>query len=117
MVRYTQNAKITDTFLGYKESHFTFYIYFELEHGGGGMGGFALDEWDEKAKKRIPHQMAAIAIQRILEVLEVKSWEEVPGQFIRVVEPEWGKTIKGIGHGLKDKWFIKDEFIAEFTSN
>ena len=47
-------------------------------------------------------------ILRILSVLEVENWEDLPGKTIRVeTDGEFG-SIRGIGHIIKDVWFYPE---------
>lgn len=98
-----KNAKITGTMLG-KEDHgvMTFYIY--LDYGGmsQGFGGYVLDRWIEKEKTRRGSMFGMEAIRRILEVLEIETWEKLPGTPVRV-KGNFCK-IRAIGNYLKDNW-------------
>lgn len=108
------NAKITNTQLGY-EDHCIFTCMLTLEGGGWGcgFGGYALDEYKKQYKKRIATQQGFQAIIELMETLEVRNWEELKGQYVRVVSQGWGGKIKKIGHLIKDKWFSFEDFFAE----
>lgn len=46
-----------------------------------------------------------------MKTLEVDSWEQLKGQYVRIVSKGWGEKIDKIGHLMKDKWFsFKDYF-------
>jgi hypothetical protein len=47
-------------------------------------------------------------IARVLDVVGVDSWEELPGKHIRVDHDEWG-PIHRIGNIIEDKWFDPNE--------
>ena len=98
-----KNAKITGTMLG-KEDHgvMTFYIY--LDYGGmlQGFGGYVLDRWVEKDKTRRGSMFGMEAIRRILEVLEIETWEKLPGTPVRVKGSF--SEVRAIGNYLKDSW-------------
>ena len=46
-----------------------------------------------------------------MKTLEVESWEELKGKYVRVEIEGWGGKILRIWHLMKDKWFsFKDYF-------
>ena len=46
-----------------------------------------------------------------MKTLEVESWEELKGKYVRVEIEKWGGKIVKIGHLMKNKWFsFKDYF-------
>jgi hypothetical protein len=53
------------------------------------------------------------AIAEILKTLEVNSWEELPGQFVRAENQGAGMPCSKIGHLIKDQWFSFDEFFGQ----
>ena len=110
----TTNAKITSTMLG-KEDHgiFTFFLMLEFDSCGCGFGGYALDEYNNTLKKRICTAAGLEVINRILDVVEVDKWEDLPGKYIRIKSNGWGSTIKEIGNIIKDKWFNIEDFFEE----
>ena len=92
-----KNAKIVSTMLG-REDHGIFTFMLNLRYNGGsgqGAGGICLggDKVDS---------ICGPMIARILEVVGVMTWEELPGQPIRV-KAEQAK-VHAIGHYLDDKW-------------
>lgn len=106
-----KNAKITSTFLG-REEHgiFTFSIFVDIAGGSCcGIGNYALDYCGEN-NKRVFRAKSAEAISQILDVVGVKSWEELKGKYIRVKDEGWGSTIKAIGNLMSEKWIDFDEF-------
>jgi len=115
-MREIKNAKITGTFLG-KEDHgiATFYINLNYGDGAQSAGTYAIDQpiKDENGKF-ICRQGTAKGLQailKILEILEIDSWESLIGKHIRV-DSDMGGVYK-IGHLLKDKWFDFKEHFAE----
>jgi len=105
--REIKNARIRSTRLGV-EDHGIFSAYLDLDYGGGGQsfGGYALDGCPVERRagsKRVPTRFAGLFIARVLEVLEVGTWEKLPGTFCRV-DSDWGNVYR-IGHPLKDLWF------------
>ena len=97
-------AKIVGTSFG-REDHgiMTFFIHVEGDGWGCGFGGYALDKWDAQKKKRVGTAEGMESLIRIMETLEVDSWEKVKGQYVRVVLED--HAIKKLGHVIKDKWF------------
>lgn len=91
-----QNAKITDTMLGY-EDHGIFTCMLYLDYGGScqGFGGYQLGkEYTDKH------------IQGIMKAVGVDKWEKLKGQMVRVKrDPGYGGKILAVGHILEDKWF------------
>lgn len=52
------------------------------------------------------------AMMRIMDVVGVERWEDLPGKYVRVVDNGWGGTVDTIGNIIKDKWFNIKEFFA-----
>ena len=92
------NAKIESTFLGF-EDHGLFTFYLNLAYGGSGgqsAGGYFIVG---KFYSLIP---------KILKIVGVEKWEDLPGKHIRV-RAEHGK-VHEIGNVLEDKWLnFKEE--------
>ena len=110
-----KNAKITNTMLG-REDHgiMTFMIYIDIsESGGCGVGGYAIDNYDRETKGRKYTAKGLESISKILEVVGVDTWEQLKGQYIRVKDSGWGKTIDEIGNLMEDKWFNLREFFSK----
>lgn len=107
-----RNAKITDTKLG-REDHgiFTFMIFVEFNHCGCGIGGYCLDGYDEKLEGRVFYNKSMEVISRILDVVGVDNWEDLPGKYVRIKDNGLGSTIDEIGNLMEEKWFnIRDFF-------
>ena len=108
MVPETKNANITRTMLGI-EDHGIMSYSLTLDYGGSGQsfGGYCLDtpvkDEDGKFLGRKGVAYGADTILKILETLEVSSWEKLPGTKCRVVATHTG--VHQIGHLLKDQWF------------
>ena len=100
-----QNAIIKNTFLGFDYPIFTFELSLDIQDGTGCcFGGYALDEFDKSKNKRIVQQKGAEAVQRILEVVGVDSWEKLKGKYVRVETKGLGSPITKIGNIMKDEW-------------
>jgi hypothetical protein len=117
-----ENGKIRSTMLG-PEDHgiFTAYIQIDFAIGTQGFGGYGFDHWvgerASKKGKRVGHAYGAEFIRRLLEVLEVASWEKLPGTPVRVKregDSGWNGKIVAVGHYMKDQWLdpaaLADEF-------
>lgn len=104
------NAKITSTKLGEDHGCLTANLFVE---GGGWactFGGYCLDHWFAEAGGHSSSDGYG-AIIELMKTLEVESWEELKGKYVRVEIEGWGGHIIRIGHLMKDKWFsFKDYF-------
>lgn len=106
-IEYIENARISKTFLGKetKEGSLTAYITIELSIDGvQTFGGMNLSLGDDLHK----------FIDEVLRVCEVNTWEDLPGQHVRVRHRAGVlDTIIGIGHITKDKWYLPDELAED----
>lgn len=105
------NAKITSTSLG-MEDHGIMTCYLHLEGDGWGcaFGGYALDTWDEKRKRRVGVAAGMDALMTLMEILEIGRWEDLAGQYVRCETHGWRGKITKIGHLIKNRWFSFDEY-------
>lgn len=108
-----KNAKIKRTLLG-NEDHGIFTCRIYLDYGGlsQSFGDYALDQFNKDKNERVGTAFGLQFIKEILKVLEVKSWEDLPGTFLRV-ECDWGKVYR-IGHFLKNQWFDPSKLCEEY---
>jgi hypothetical protein len=74
----------------------TCWLTLEVDGGLQGFGGYRLDG-------PCNYNYGAETIKRILDTLQVKKWENLPGTPVRV-DGDYEK-IHRIGHFLKDQWF------------
>lgn len=109
----TQNAQIAATQLGYDDHGIvTAFLQLQWPGMGGGFGGYVLHS-DH------PHSgLTAFGMQylrSVLDVVGVRTWEELAGKHIRIVqEPGSGlNRIIGIGHIMEDRWFFPHELGGE----
>lgn len=107
-----ENAKITKTKLGQEHGCLTADIIVEGDSWGCAFGGYCLDHWCAEVGKHSSTDGYG-AIIELMKTLEVESWEELKGQYIRVESEGWGGRILKIGHLIKDKWFSFDEYFKE----
>ena len=105
------NAQITSTKLG-REDHgiMTFMIFVKTESYSVGVGGFALDQYSRETKDRIFSATGLEAISKILEIVGVDNWEDLPGKYIRIKDNGLGTPIEEIGNLIEDKWFNIGKF-------
>lgn len=109
-----KNAQIESTMLG-REDHgiMTFSIHVKFDKCVCcGIGGYCLDEYSSETKTRVFRGESIEVISKILEVVGVETWEQLPGKYIRIKDNGWGSTIDEIGNLMEDKWFNLREFFA-----
>lgn len=108
------NAIIKDTMLGYEDHGIlTFMLFVETSGYQCGVGGYVLDNYDKEQKRRIPVAKSMEAITKILNVVGVKRWEDLKGQYIRIKSAAgWSAKIKEIGNIMTDKWFNMEDFFS-----
>lgn len=110
-----KNAQIVSTMLG-REDHgiMTFVIRVRFDNCCEcGIGCYAIDEYDRESKSRVFTAKGLEAISKILDVVGVDTWEQLPNKYIRIKDQGWGKTIDEIGNLMEDKWFNLREFFSE----
>ncbi len=112
----TKNATITRTILGF-ENHGIFSFMLQLDYGGAGQGfgGYALDNFSKEHDRRLGTAAGMDLISRILTLLDVKKWEDLPGTSIRV-RAEHNK-IHAIGHYLRDDWLDIEKHFESWEEN
>ena len=74
----------------------TFWLHLDYGGSGQGFGGYGLGDYKK------PCGFGIAAISKVLDVLDVREWEKLPGTPCRV-EYEHSKVHR-IGHFLKDQW-------------
>ena len=107
-----KNARIISTMLG-REDHGirTWTIGTKFDVGRRGVGGYALDGYDKESNTRVFKAESMESISKLLEVVGVDKWEDLPGQYIRFEDNGSRSTITKIGNIIDDKWFdLKDFF-------
>lgn len=105
-----ENAQITSTKLGEEHGCLTARVIVEGDGWGGGLGGYCLDHWCAKTGEH--HSSDGYgAIIELMKTLEVESWEELKGKYVRVESENW-KIIR-IGHLMKDNWFSFEEYFKQ----
>lgn len=98
----TINAKITSTQLGV-EDHGIMTAFLFLDYGDRTQcfGGYCLGTPEK------PDVSLAKFITRVIEVVGVCNWEDLPGKVIRVKQEH--TKVHQIGHFLKEEWYDPSE--------
>jgi hypothetical protein len=112
-----RNAKITSTMLGIEDHGImTFMLHLDYGGSGQGAGGYVLDTPIKKNGKFSHRQGVAAGmdiILKILELLNVGKWEDLPGHYCRVRSSH--SSVDAIGHPLKDRWLNFKEHFDSFV--
>lgn len=108
------NARIESTMFG-REDHgiMTWMIFISSGAFSCGVGGYALDSYDKDTKTRVFRAESMESVSKVLEVVGVDKWEDLPGKYIRFEDNGWGSTITKIGNIIEDKWFDMKEFFGK----
>lgn len=109
-----KNAIIESTMLG-REDHDILTFFINIRFNGGShcsVGGYCLDEYDPANETRVYSAKSMEIISKILEVVGVNTWEELPGKYIRFADDGWGHPIVKIGNIMEDKWIDFKEFFS-----
>ena len=106
-----KNARIQSTMLG-REDHgiMTFMINISSDGFYCGVGGYCLDRFDSAKQTRVFRAESMEAISKVLEVVGVDKWEDLPGKYIRFEDN--GSIITKIGNIIEEKWFDIREFFG-----
>lgn len=111
-----KNAKIRSTMLG-RENHeiMTFMIYISADGFDCGIGGYWLDEFNSATQTRVFRAESMEAISKVLEVVGVDKWEDLPGKYIRFEDNGWGSKVTKIGNIIEEKWLNLEELFGKVT--
>lgn len=117
-----KNAKITEVKL-YIEDHdiLTFHIWLDLGcETVCTLGGYALDQAfrtseDSWEYERISSPAGLDCIRKIMEVVDVRSWEALKGKYVRYEDNGWGSRVTKIGNIIEDKWIDVAEFFKNYN--
>ena len=117
-----KNAKIDYVKL-YIEDHdiLTFSIGLDLGSGCCALGGYALDQsfrvnendnrWDYERKSS---PAGLDCMRKIMEIVGVRSWEDLKGKYVRYEDNGCGSRITKIGNIIKDDWIDIDDFMKNY---
>lgn len=106
------NGQIASTKLGEEHGCLTAEIFLEGSGWGVSFGGYCLDHWFSDVGEYGSSDGYG-AIIELMKTLEVNSWEQLKGEYVRVEFEGWGGKVLRIGHLMKDKWFSWDKYFAE----
>lgn len=106
-----ENARITSTHLGLEDHGiFTFWLHLDYGSSGQGYGGYGLGSYKQGDSHGLDFGMATI--QRVMQVVGVEKWEDLPGKYVRT-EHNWTRVTR-IGNILKDDWLDLEDLAQEF---
>ena len=115
MANEIKNAKIVSTKLGEEHGCLTANIVLEGHSWGCVFGGYCLDHWCADVGEYSSTDGYG-AIIELMKALEVESWEQLKGLYVRVETEGWGGRVIKIGNLLKDKWFSFKEYFETAKS-
>ena len=109
-----KNAKISSTMLG-REDHgiMTFMLYIDACDFACGVGRYCLDEFNSATQTRVFRAESMEVISKILEVVGVDKWEDLPGKYIRFEDNGFGSNVTKIGNIIDEKWLDFEEFFGK----
>lgn len=92
----------------------TVWLYLNYGGSGQGFGGYALYLPDGFKHHNI-WGVAGHFIYRILQIADVKNWDQLQGKTIRVKQDD--RSVYAIGHIVKDDWFCPKEDFENLDCN
>lgn len=103
-----KNAKIDSTYIGFEYGMLTIWLYLSLDGRNQGFGGFCL------YNPKYPEEDSVTGkyIAELLRVLQVKSWEKLPGTYCRIQHDDQDNIIR-IGNIIKNDWFTQKEILSK----
>lgn len=109
-----ENAKITSVSLNMKDCG-VLTLYLTLEGCGWGVsyGGYVLGKGYLGATEFEGSAKGLESIMRIMNVVGVKEFSEMEGEYVRAALKGWGEPVKIIGSIIKDEWFDYGAFFKE----
>ena len=118
---YAKVARIESTMIGTQDHGIlTAFLHCEGDGWGVGVGGFALDQYDKAAEKRITTAYGLDHIVQIMTTVGVDTWEKIPGREVLVLfdsEHSWGSKAVGLAHiSDESKVLILKEHVAEWKA-
>lgn len=116
-------AKITSATLEIKDRGIlNFWVFVDYEEGcSQGVGGIALDTWDENKKRRVGTAYGCEMIRQLLEFFSVNNLTEIKDQMVYVLGEGAGFSFspRGFEHlyvnDKKKKTLLFDEIYKEFA--
>lgn len=109
-----RNAKITSVSLTMADHGcITYWLQLDFNGCSRGYGGYCLGHGYLGAKEFDATGKGLEAMMHIMDVVGVDRWENLKGQYVRIVDNGLGRTIDTIGNIIEDKWFNQREFFSE----
>ena len=112
-----ENALITNASISMADHGcLTFNLVLKGNGWGCSYGGYCIAHGYKGAKEfNAKNGSGLVAMMRIMDVVGVSRWEDIPGQYVRVdVGDGWGSTITRIGNVIEDKWFDIEKFFESY---
>lgn len=99
----------------------TFYIYVDYEEGmSQGIGGYALDEYNEELGRRVGTAYGCEVIRQLLVVLGVNNFSEMVGKDVWILTEGTGLSVKPLGiqtlRGDGSKSVIFKDILEQFKT-
>ena len=118
MVIKIANARIVKTMLGFEKEIgvCTWYLTLETSDFYTTFGGRRIDVIDKKTGGVSGDSLGLTSLLRMLQALDVSTWEELKGQYIQVqleIDPLGACQLIAVGHFMKDQWFNVSKFYRE----
>lgn len=110
-----KNAKITNVSITMAD-HGCLTFWIALDGGGWGCsyGGYCIGLGFLGAKEFTAENGKGLeAMMHIMNVVGVSRWEDLTGEYVRIVDPGLGGIVTKIGNILKDQWFDIKEFFKD----
>lgn len=114
------NATIVSTCLGcgdWSNGQFTFLIRLKYAHLSMEFGGYSLSHRDFANKEIVGHAGGPESINKVLEVVDVGTWEDLVGAAVRIAKPDHCTAITRIWNKERDVYFDLQEFFEKFEEN
>lgn len=111
------NARIVKTMLGFEKEIgvCTWNITLETSDFYTTFGGYRIDRI-EKTGEICGEAFGLTSLLRMLQALEISTWEELKDKYIRVqleIDSTGACRLVAVGHLMKDTWFNLREFYQE----
>ena len=112
------NARIVKTMLGFEKEIgvCTWNITLETSDFYTTFGGRRIDVIDKKTGEVSGDSLGLTSLLRMLQALEISTWEELKDKYIRVqleIDSTGACRLVAVGHLMKDTWFNLREFYQE----
>lgn len=91
----------------------TFYVHLTTCSLCAGYGGYVIGKGCLGADNFEGSAKGLEAMMRIMDVVGVDTWEDLPNKYIRAIIPKFNEPITVIGNIMEDKWFDIKQFFEE----